>query len=176
MSEGVRRSPATWLLLVLTAGLAGALALSASLSVATAAGWRAVDADPTTQARAAALGVFDDAGLRQTEGLAALLTVPAAAVALLVLVGLLSWRPWAREAALGVFGLPGSLVCLFALASLAQGTGSAGKGLAFGLVLVVTAALAVSRPVCRDFDHKRVAGEVEERLRRQEQRRRSEAA
>ena len=45
-----------------------------------------------------------------------------------------------------------------------------GLGLRGGLLLL-TAGLAVSPPVCEDFDRHRIAGEVRERRRRQQERR-----
>lgn len=176
MGGPLNRSAATWWLLGLTAALTAPVALSATTSVAIAAGWRAVDADADTRADAALFGVYGDASLRIMEGYVAVVTVPAAVVGVLLLVGLATWRAWAREAAFGVFGLLGALLVLLALVSLSGPSRSGGAGLLAGIGLLVAAALAVSTPVCEDFDRKRIAAEVQERRRLQEQRRRRSEA
>ena len=165
------RSGGTWALLALCAAVTAAVTVSAGLSVATAAGWRSVTDDAAARADAAQLGIYGDGALRAAEGWTALVTVPLAAVALAVLAGLLAWRDWAREAALGVFGLLGLLLTLFSAIGLDGQARGAAAGLVVGAGLLGAAGLAVAPAVCGDFDRRRIAREVQERRRREEQRR-----
>lgn len=171
MPDRPQRSRATWFLLLLAAALTALPMVSVLRSVLVVTG--VVELAPGTAARAGTglAGVFDEDALRNAEGIVALLvTGPAAVVGLLVLVGLLTWRSWAREAALGVFGLTGALLCLLSFAGLSEQAPNAPLGLLAGLMLLLAAGLAVSPPVCADFDHKRIADEVRERARRTQER------
>lgn len=160
------RSPATLLLLALAA-LSAAVPLSMAVRAAlTSAG--VLEVDPDAVASAGALGVFSESAYRDLEVVTAVIGGLAAVVAVVLLVGLLLWRSWAREAVLGVYGLVGALLCVLALGG--QGPGS-GAGLAAGLVLLLTAGLAVTPPVCTDFDRVRIAAEVRERRRLEARRR-----
>ena len=62
---------------------------------------------------------------------------------------------------------------LFSLVGLGESAPNAELGLLAGALLLAAAALAVSPPVCADFDRKRIADEVRERRRREQQRRSS---
>ena len=171
MPDRPRRSPATWSLLLLTAALTALPLVSLLRSTLVLTG--AVDLAPGTAARSRAglAGIYGEDALRNAEGVAALLvTGPATVVGLLVLVGLVTWRGWAREAALGVFGLTGTLLCLLSLVGLSEQAPNAVLGLVGGLLLLVAAGLAVSPPVAGDFDRTRIADEVRERVRRQQER------
>jgi hypothetical protein len=167
----VRRSGATWALLALCAAGTTAVTVSAALSVATAAGWRSVTTDAAARADAGQLGIYGDDALRVVEGWVAFVTVPLATVALALLAGLLAWREWAREAALGVFGLSGALLTLFSVFGLGEQARGAAAGLLAGAGLLAAAGLAVSPGVCADFDRRRIAREVQERRRLEQQRR-----
>lgn len=133
----------------------------------TAAG--VVDVGTDAVASAGAFSVFDEATYRRLEVIPTVVGGLACVVALALLVGLLTWRTWAREATLGVYGLVGALLCVLALGG--QGPGS-GAGFAASLGLLLTAGLAVSPPVAADFDRVRIAAEVRDRRRLEEQRRR----
>ena len=172
VDDGVRRSAATWCLLALVAGLTALPVVSVTRSALVATG--VLDLAPGTAAgsRAGLVGVYGEDALRNAEGFAAVLvTGPAAVVGLLVLVGLVLWRAWAREAALALFGLLGGLLCVVAVAGLAGDARNAGAGLAVGVLMLGTAGLAMSPPVCADFDRWRIAGEARERRRLEQQRR-----
>jgi hypothetical protein len=161
-------------LLGLTAALTLLPLVSVTRSLLVATG--VVDLAPGTasRSRAGLVGVYGEDALRNAEGFAAVLvTGPAALVGTLVLLGLIRWRGWAREAAFGVFGLLGALACLFSLAGLSASARNAELGLLAGALLLAAAALAVSPPVCADFDRKRIADEVRERRRREQERRSS---
>ena len=172
MPDRPRRGAATWSLLLLTAALTALPLASVIRSALVATGVRDLAPGTAARSRAGLVGIYGEDALRTSEGLAALLvTGPAAVVGLIVLGGLLTWRGWAREAALGVFGLLGVVVCLFSLTGLAEQGRNAGLGLAGGLLLLLAAGLAVSPPVCADFDARRIAAEVRERRRREQERR-----
>jgi len=166
-----QRSAATWSLLLLATALTVLPLLSFVRSALVLSG--VVELAPGTAARSRAglAGVYGEDGLRNAEGVAAvLITGPTAVVAVLVLVGLLTWRGWAREAALGVYGLAGALLCLLSFVGLSESAPNAPLGLLGGLLLLAAAGLAVSPPVCADFDRKRIADEVRERVRRSQER------
>ena len=173
MSDSPRRSTPTWLLLAISAAVAAVTVVSATRSVLTAAGWREVDDEELT--RAALAGLFGEQQVRSAELFVSLVTVPVAVAATLLLLGLLTWRSWAREAVLGVYGLVGALLVVFSAAGLAGEARNAGVGLVVGVLLLAVAALAVSPPVAGDFDRKRIADEVRERKRREQERRRSQS-
>ena len=173
MPSRPHRSAATWSLLLLAAGSTALPLVSFVRSTLVLTG--VVELAPGTAARSRAglAGVYGEDALRNAEGIAAVLvTGPAALVGLLVLVGLLTWRSWAREAALGVFGLVGALLCLLSAVGLSEQAPNAPLGLLAGVLLLVAAGLAVSPPVCADFDRRRIAAEVRERARRSQERQR----
>ena len=172
--ERSARSAATWGLLALLVLATVLPAVSATRSVLTALGVRRAGEEELL--RAGSFGVHGEDALRNVEGMTALFTGPAAVVGLLLFFGVLTWRTWAREAVLAVLGLVGGLVCLLSLAGVAGGARNGVEGVVAGLVLLGGAALAVSPPVCADFDRHRIAGEVRERRRREQERREREAA
>jgi len=169
VDERPARSPATWLLLLLCALATVLPAVFAASSLLIALGVREVDA--ADLAGAALVGVHGAEEVRNTEGLVAAAVGAAALVCLVLLVGLARWRAWAREATLAVHGLVGVLLCLFSTVGVAGDARNGGLGLAGGLLLLLAAGLAVSPPVCEDFDRRRIAGEVRERRRREQERR-----
>ena len=171
MDERPARSPATWLLLLLctlATALPGAFAAG---SLLTALGVREVDARDAALSGAGLVGVYGEQAVRNAEGFAGVAVGSAAVVSLVLLVGLVRWRTWAREATLAVFGLLGAFLCLFATAGVVGEARNGGLGLLGGLLLLLTAGLAVSPPVAGDFDRQRIAGEVRERRRREQERR-----
>ena len=171
MDERPARSPATRLLLLLAALATALPTVFAVSSLLTALGVREVDAREAALSGAGLVGVHGEDAVRNAEGFAGVAVGAVAVVALALLVGLVRWRTWAREATLAVFGLAGALLCLFATAGLAGQARNGGLGLLAGLLLLVTAGLAVSPPVCADFDRSRIAAEVRERRRREQERR-----
>ena len=171
MDERPARSPATWLLLLLctvAAVLPGAFAAS---SLLTAFGVREVDARAAAQSGAGLVGVHGADAVRNAEGMAGVAVGAVAVVSLVLLLGIARWRTWAREAALAVFGLVGGFLVLFSTAGVASEARNGGLGVIGGLLLLLAAGLAVSPPVCADFDRHRIAGEVRERRRREQERR-----
>lgn len=171
MDERPTRSPATWLLLLLCTLATVLPGAFAGTSLLTALGIREVDVRGAARSGAGLVGVHGEDAVRNAEGFAAGTVGAAALVSLVLLVGLVRWRSWAREATLAVFGLVGALLCLVATAGVAGGARNGGLGLLGGLLLLLTAGLAVSPPVCEDFDRQRIAGEVRERRRREQEQR-----
>ena len=163
-STRLRRSRSTWSLLALAALVTALPILSASRSVLTATG--VLDAAPERVVRGGVVGfgtVNDERGIRIAEGFAAVVSVPVALTCLIVLLGLLTWREWAREATLGVFGLGGLLLLVFSLNGLSQGGPRAGVGVAGSLLVLGVAALALSPGVRDDFERRRLQKALRER-------------
>jgi hypothetical protein len=171
VDERPARSPATWLLLVLCALATALPALFAASSLLTALGVREVDAREAALSGAGLVGVHGAGAVRNAEGLAGVTVGAAALVSLVLLVGVARWKPWAREGTLAVYGLVGAFLCVFAAAGVAGQARNGGLGLLGGLALLLAAGLAVSPPVCEDFDRRRIAAEVRERRRREQERR-----
>jgi len=162
----VRRSGATWCLLALTAVLTALPVASAVQSLLRVAGVLDVDREAAIRNGLSAVGLFgDERGLRIAEGFAAGVTVPVSLTALAVLYGLVTRREWAREAALGVFGLVGAGLLVLSLAgATADPPGrNAGWGVLGSLLVLGVAALAVSPPVRRDWERKQIERQVAER-------------
>ncbi len=162
----VRRSGATWCLLALTAVLAALPVASAAQSLLRVAGVLDVDREAAIRNGLSAVGLFgDERGLRVAEGFAAGVTVPVSLTALAVLYGLVTWREWAREGALGVFGLVGAGLLVLSLAgATADPPGrNAGWGVLGSLLVLAVAAVAVSPPVRRDWERKQIERQVAER-------------
>lgn len=161
----LRRGRSTWSLLGLTALVTALPVLSAARSVLTALGVLEVDA-PSLRGGLVGFGlVNDDRSARVAEGFAALVSVPVALTCLIVLGGLLTWKEWAREAALGVFGLIGLLLLVFSLNGLTQDPPgqNAGIGVAGSLLVLAVAALAMSPGVRDDFERRRLQKALRER-------------
>ena len=165
------RSPATWLLLALCVLATALPAVFAATSLLTALGVREVDARDAALSGAGLVGVYGADAVRNAEGFAGVAVGAVAVVCLGLLVGLLRWRTWAREATLAVFGLLGAFLVLFSTAGVAGQARNGGLGLLGGLLMLLVAGLAVSPPVCEDFDRQRIAGELRERRRREQERR-----
>ena len=160
----LRRSPATWFLLALAGFLTALPLVSAVTSVLKAAGVLDVDREAALRDGLAAVGVFnDERSLRIAEGFAAVVSIPVAITCLIVLLGLLTWREWAREATLGVFGLTGLLLLVFSLNGLSQNGRNAGLGLVVSLLVLGVAALVLSPPVRDDFERRRLQQELRAR-------------
>jgi len=139
---------------------------SAVQSLLRVAGVLDVDREAAIRNGLSAVGLFgDERGLRIAEGFAAGVTVPVSLTALAVLYGLVMWRDWAREAALGVFGLVGAGLLVLSLAgATADPPGrNAGWGVLGSLLVLAVAALAVSPPVRRDWERKLIERQVAER-------------
>ena len=161
----LRRSPASWCLLALTAVVTALPVTSAVMSVLRAAGVIEVKRSVVTEDGFGSLGFFDERGLRVAEGMAAVVSIPVAITCLLVLLGILTWRDWAREAALGVFGLTGALLLIFSLNGLTFDPPArhADLGVLGSLLVLGVAALALSPGVRKDFEARRLQKELRER-------------
>ena len=161
----LRRSPATWWLLVLATVVTAAPVASAVSSVLKAAGVVGVDEDAVTDGGLGALGFFDERGVRIAEGLAAVVSIPVALTCLVVLVGLATWREWAREGALGVFGLAGALLMILSLNGLTfdPPPRHAGVGVLGSLLVLGVAALVLTPGVRNDFEARRLKKELQAR-------------
>ena len=162
----LRRGPATWSFLALAAGLTALPVASAVGSVLKAAGVLGVDRQAAIDGRLADVGILsDERSLRVAEGYAALVSVPVALTCLLVLYGLLRWKEWSREAALGVFGLAGLFLLVLSVNGLTQDPPgrNAGLGVGVSLLVLAVAALAMSPGVRDDFERRRLQRELRER-------------
>lgn len=159
------RSAATWSLLALATLVTGLPVVSAVSSALKAAGVLAVDRSASTQDGAGTLGFFDERSLRVAEGFAAVVSIPVALTCLVVLAGLLTWRDWAREATLGVFGLTGALLLIFSLNGLTfdPPPRHAGIGVLGSLLVLGVAALALTPGVRKDFEARRLQTELRAR-------------
>lgn len=165
MTASGGRSPWTWALLALTAVVSAVPAWTAGRSLLRVAGVDAVTDQEAIDSGVGAFGFFGAEGLRVIEGLSLVVMLPIAVACLCVLVGLWRWRPWAREGALGVFGISGAVLAVFALSAVQQDTGD-GRPL-FALSLVATtlavAGLALSPGVRDDFERREVERQARER-------------
>lgn len=162
----MRRSGATWSLLALTAALTALPVASSVQSLLRVQGVLDVDREAALRNGLSAVGLYgDERGLRIAEGWAAAVTIPVALTALAVLYGLATWKEWAREAALGVFGLVGSGLLVLALAgATADPPGrNADWGVLGALLVLAVAALAVAPPVRHDWERKAIERQVAER-------------
>lgn len=162
--EKPRRSPSSWWLLVLAALVTALPVGSAALSALRASGAVDVRVDPA-EGSAGTFGFFDEQGLRVAEGLSLLVTLPVAIACLVVLAGLCAQREWAREGALGLFGLSGLLLLIFSLNGLtSEPRGEhADLGLAGSLLVLAVGALTISPGVRRDFERHQIAEQVRQR-------------
>ena len=160
----LRRTPATWCLLALAGFLTALPVFSAVTSVLKASGVLDVDRERALQDGLAAVGVFnDERSLRIAEGFAAVVSIPVAITCLIVLLGLVTWKEWAREATLGVLGLAGLLLLVFSLNGLSQNGRNAGLGLVVSLLVLGVAALVLAPPVRDDFERRRLQRALRER-------------
>jgi len=162
----LRRGPLTWCLLTLAGVLTALPLVSAISSVLKAAGVLDVDREQAISDGLAAVGILnDERSLRVAEGFAAVASVPVAITMLIVLIGLLTWREWAREAALGVFGLAGLLLLVFSLNGLTTDPPGehAGIGLLAAVLVLAAAALVLSPGVRDDFEARRLQRELRAR-------------
>lgn len=164
-SMRLRRSPATWCLLALTTAVTTMPVLSAGASVLKAAGVIGVDRDEVVTEGLGGFGFFDERGIRVAEGLAAIVSIPVAISCVAVLVGLALWKEWAREAALGVFGLIGALLLLMSLNGLTFDPRPryAELGVVLSLLVVGVAVLVLTPGVRDDFEARRLQKALRER-------------
>lgn len=164
-SRRLRRSPATWSLLGLAALVSAMPVASAVSSVLKAAGVLGVADDTADARRLGSLGFFDERGIRIAEGMAAVVSVPMAITCVLVLSGLVLWKDWAREAALGVFGLTGAFLLLLSLNGLTFDPRPryAGLGVLISLLVCAVAALTLAPGVRNDFEARRLQRELRAR-------------
>ena len=159
----VRRSGATWALLALTAALTALPVASAEQSLLRVTGVLEVDREAAIRNGLSAVGLYgDERGLRIAEGFAAGVTIPVGLTGLAVLYGLATWREWAREAALGVFGLVGAGLLVLSLAgATADPPGrNAWWGVLGSMLVLAVAALAVSPPVRHAWERKAIERQV----------------
>jgi hypothetical protein len=164
----VRRGPATWAAITVTAALTAVVGASAVASVLRATGVLSVDRAAALQSRVGDVGFsYDEAGLRTAEGFAALVSVPVFVVCVVLLVGLLRWRDWAREGVYGVFGLAGFLLVALSLVGLRQDPPgrNAGTGLLVGLVVLGVVGMLLTPSSREDFDRKALQRALRERER-----------
>lgn len=164
-SRRLRRSPATWSLLGL-ATLVSAMPVGSALSsVLKAAGLLSVAGDNAAARELGALGFFDERGIRVAEGMAAVVSVPVAITCVLVVIGLVLWKDWAREAALGVFGLTGAFLLLLSLNGLTFDPRPryAGLGVLVSVLVCAVAAMTLAPGVRNDFEARRLQRELRER-------------
>ncbi|HZI96052.1 MAG TPA: hypothetical protein VFD41_00850 [Actinomycetales bacterium] len=170
-SEPAPRQGATWTVLTFSA-LATAVALYAGVrALLRAAGVIEIDLFAEVQGGAGAVGVFDEQQLRNSEGMFALIVLGVALVCLILTVGLATFRSWAREGAMGMFGIGGLAIGLLSFSGLSQGAPNAPMGLLAGVVLLVVAGLVASPSCARDWDRAE-----RRRLQRKESKRRASAA
>lgn len=151
-----RRSPLTLAALAASAVLTVLLAVPATVSLLRAVGVLEVDVQQSIRDRSLLVGIPNtEAGLRIAEGWLAGVTLPLAVVALTLTVGLALLRPWAREAAMGVYGLGGTLLALLGVHGLLQEPPgrNAAEALVAGLAVAAIAGLLMSSSCCLDVDH-----------------------
>lgn len=161
----MRRSGGTWTLLALLALLTVALAASATRSVLVASGTLTPALDASDRATLAKLGVLDSGGLRLSEAVSAAISGAVGLLCLVLLLGLLAWKPWAREGTMGLFGLTGALLLIFAVAgtTVTPRGSNARVGIVAALAVLAVAALCVSPPVRRDFELREVQRQLRAR-------------
>lgn len=164
-STKLGRSGATWFLLVLAAGVTAMPVASAVTSVLKAAGVVGVEDDAVVADNLGAVGFFDERGIRVAEGFAAVVSIPVAISCLIVLLGLVLWKEWAREAALGVFGLIGAFLLILSLNGLTfdDPPRYAGLGVVVSLLVVGVAAMVLTPGVRNDFEARRLQKALRER-------------
>ena len=159
------RSGATWWLLALTSLITAIAVLGVVQSLLKASGIISVTAQDAFESGIGRYGFFGARGLRIAEGVSLVMSLPIAVTCLLVLVGLARFQPWAREGALGVFGLGGALLLIFSLSGVAQDPSNAQsvRGLALSVAVIAVAALVLTPGVRDDFDRRRIQMELRER-------------
>lgn len=164
-STRLGRSGATWSLLALTSIVTALAVFGVAQSLLKASGIMAVTAEDALESGVGQYGFFGARGLRIAEGISTVVTLPIAVACLLVLVSLASFRPWAREGALGVFGLGGAWLLTFSVSGVAQDPSNARslRGLALSLAVLAVAALVLTPGVRDDFDARRIQKELRER-------------
>ncbi len=119
---------------------------------------------------------LDERSLQVAAAFDAAVTLPFGVLFLVLTAGLAAWRPWAKEASLGVYGLGGTAFTLVALSGLGRGGPHAAAGLVVGLAVVGIAGCLVLPPTARDFDLRRLAAERADRLQATERRRQAQDA
>ncbi len=158
-----RRGRVTWTVIAASAAITLPLAVVGTVAFLRAAGVLEVDVQQAIRDRAVLVGIQTDiAGLRIAEGYLAAVALPLALVGLTLTLGLFALRAWAREAAIGVFGLSGALLALLAVYGLAQENPGSNSlvGLLAGLAAVVVAGLLLSPPCSNDVDRAETARRV----------------
>jgi hypothetical protein len=159
------RSAATWWLLALSGLITAGAVFGVVRSVLRASGIVAVSDRDALESGVGQHGFFGAEGMRVAEGISLVATVPIAVACLVVLVGLATFRPWAREGALGVLGLGGSLLLVFSLSGVLQDPSEvrALAGLALSAALLAAAGLVLSPGVRDDAEARRLQKELRER-------------
>lgn len=159
-----RRSPATWAALAGVATVTVLIAVPAVLGLLRATGVLEVDVAQSVRDRTLQVGIANtESGLRIAEGWLAAVTLPLAVLSLVLTLGLARLQPWARESAMGVYGLGGALIAILSLQGLLQdppGRNSL-EGLFAGLAIAGIAGVLMTSACCLDVDRaetrKRVA-------------------
>lgn len=164
-STRLTRSGATWSLLGLATVVTAMPVWSAVTSVLKAAGVITVEAEAVVDENLGTFGFFDERGIRVAEGMAAIVSIPVAVSCLIVLLGLVRWKEWAREAALGVFGLIGAFLLILSVNGLTFDPPPryAGIGVVLSLLVVGVAALSLAPGVREDFEARRLQKALRER-------------
>ena len=158
------RSASTWWLLALTSLVTAGATFIVFQSALKAAGVLTVTDEDALESGVGRYGFFGARGLRIVEGISMVVTLPIALAFVIVLVGLAMFRAWAREAALGVFGLGGSLLLIFSLAGVTQDPDWRSlRGLALSLTVLAVAVLVLTPGVRDDFEARRLQKELRER-------------
>ena len=161
-----RRSGTTWAALSLATAVAAVPVASATSSALKALGVVDVSRQAALDARLGDAGFsYDERGIRTAEGVAALVEGPVAVAFLIVLAGLWTWRPWAREGAFGVYGLGGAALSVLSLSGLSQDPPgrNAGLGLLVGLAALAVVVLLLLPPARADAERRVVERRVRQR-------------
>ena len=152
-SAPARRRGATWTVLVFSTATTAFALLVGVRALLRAAGVVGIDVAAEVQGGAGSAGIFDEEQIRNTDGMFAMIILGVALACLVLTVGLATFRPWAREGALGLFGLGGLALGLLSFSGLGRGAPNAPLGLALGITLLAVAAL-VATPACAGDFHR----------------------
>jgi hypothetical protein len=153
----------TWTVIAASAAITGPLAVVGTVAFLRAAGVLEVDVEQAIRDGVSSVGIPTSiSGLRIAEGFLALVALPLAVVGLILTLGLVALRAWAREAAIGVFGLSGAFLALLGVYGLAQDTPGENSlvGLLAGLTVGGVAGLLLSPPCSNDVDRAETARRV----------------
>lgn len=150
------RRPATILVTTAVAAVAVLLLLAGTRAYLRMAGVLSIDMSDDARRRAGQMGLFTIEERRTAEGLTAVLALGACLLCVVLAIGLLRLRSWAREGVMGVFGLGGVAVALLSLAGLGRDAANAMEGLVAGVVMLGVGALALAPSCARDVGRNEV--------------------